>query len=216
MVKITVFLMFLVLLLDGCSSVTPSTILTQPTTSSALEVDKTSAKNGAIFKKSTYKSLFENYRARVVGDVITVIVNERVSADKKNAASDNKQGSIDIQAAGAGISNWQASEKGAVQNTGKATGSSSYNFTGAVAVNVIEVLENGNLVVSGEKQIGMDKGTEFIRVSGIVVPTLIDASNTISSNRLADARVEYRSNSNIDGSEIMKAFNRFFSAFLMI
>jgi flagellar L-ring protein precursor FlgH len=48
------------------------------------------------------------------------------------------------------------------------------------------------------------------------VPTLIDASNTISSNRLADARVEYRSNSNIDGSEIMKAINRFFSAFLMI
>jgi flagellar L-ring protein precursor FlgH len=81
---------------------------------------------------------------------------------------------------------------------------------------VIEVLENGNLVVTGEKQIGMDKGTEFIRVSGVVVPTLIDATNTISSNRLADARVEYRSNSNIDGSEIMKAINRFFSAFLMI
>lgn len=216
MVKATVFLMFIGLLLTGCSSVTPSTILTQPTTSAAPEVDKSSSKNGAIFKKSTYKSLFENYRAREVGDVITVIVNERVSADKKNAASDNKQGALDIQAIGAGISNWQVSEKGSVQNSGKASGSSSYNFTGAVAVNVIEVLENGNLVVTGEKQIGMDKGTEFIRVSGIVVPTLIDASNTISSNRLADARVEYRSNSNIDGSEIMKAINRFFSAFLMI
>jgi flagellar L-ring protein precursor FlgH len=216
MVKTTGFLLFIGLGLVGCSSVTPSTILTQPTASAAPEVDKSAHKKGSIYKKTTYKSLFENYRARVVGDVITVIVNEQVSADKKNSASDTKQGSLDIQAIGAGISNWQASEKGAVQNTGRATGSSSYNFTGAVAVNVIEVLENGNLVVTGEKQIGMDKGTEFIRVSGVVVPTLIDASNTISSNRLADARVEYRSNSNIDGSEIMKAINRFFSAFLMI
>jgi len=216
MVKTTGFLLIMGLGLTGCSSVTPSTILTQPTKSPAPEVDKSTPKNGSIYKKATYKSLFENYRARVVGDVITVIVNEQVSADKKNLASDTKQGSLDIQAIGAGISNWQASEKGSVQNTGRATGSSSYNFTGAVAVNVIEVLENGNLVVTGEKQIGMDKGTEFIRVSGIVVPTLIDASNTISSNRLADARVEYRSNSNIDGSEIMKAINRFFSAFLMI
>jgi flagellar L-ring protein precursor FlgH len=216
MVKTTGFLLIMGIGLTGCSSVTPSTILTQPTKSPAPEVDKSTPKNGSIYKKTTYKSLFENYRARVVGDVITVIVNEQVSADKKNLASDTKQGSLDIQAIGAGISNWQASEKGSVQNTGRATGSSSYNFTGAVAVNVIEVLENGNLVVTGEKQIGMDKGTEFIRVSGIVVPTLIDASNTISSNRLADARVEYRSNSNIDGSEIMKAINRFFSAFLMI
>ena len=216
MVKTTGFLLFIGLGLAGCSSVTPSTILTQPTASAVPEVDKSAPKKGSIYKKTTYKSLFENYRARVVGDVITVIVNEQVSADKKNSASDTKQGSLDIQAIGAGISNWQASEKGAVQNTGRATGSYSYNFTGAVAVNVIEVLENGNLVVTGEKQIGMDKGTEFIRVSGVVVPTLIDATNTISSNRLADARVEYRSNSNIDGSEIMKAINRFFSAFLMI
>lgn len=216
MVKTTSFLMFTGLVLTGCSSVTPSTILTQPTTSAAPAVDKSTSKNGSIYKKTTYKSLFENYRARVVGDVVTVIVNEQVSADKKNSASDTKQGYLDINAIGAGISNWQASEKGSVQNTGRATGSSSYNFTGAVAVNVIEVLENGNLVVTGEKQIGMDKGTEFIRVSGIVVPTLIDASNTISSNRLADARVEYRSSSNVDGSEIMKAINRFISAFLMI
>lgn len=216
MVKKNGFLLFLGLVLNGCTSVTPSTILTQPTASITPDIDKSGSKNGTIFKKSTYKSLFENYRAREIGDVITVIVNERVSADKKNAASDNKQGAVDIQAVGAGISNWQVAEKGSVQNTGRATGSSSYNFTGAVAVNVIEVLENGNLIVTGEKQIGMDKGTEFIRISGIVVPTLVDASNTISSTRLADARIEYRSNSNIDGSEIMKAINRFFSAFLFI
>jgi len=208
------FVCFLIAL-GGCS-VTPSTILTQPTNSVGPKSDITEPKNGAIFKRSNYVSLFENYRARAVGDVITVIVNEKVSADKKNSATDNKQGSIDLQVSGSGITNWQASDKGNVSNTGKASGSASYNFVGAVAVTVQDVLENGNLTVSGEKQIGMDKGTEFIRVSGIVVPTMIDANNTISSTRLADARIEYRSNSTLDGSEFFKAINRIFSSFLLI
>ena len=215
MIKSLALGLVLASLLTACS-VTPSTILTQPTAAVAPSVDNSAPKKGAIFKKSSHISLFENYRARSVGDVITVIVNEQVSADKKNIATDNKQGAIDFQATGNNISNWQASEKGAVQNSGRATGSSSYNFVGAVAVTVVDVLENGNLLVSGEKQIGMDKGTEFIRVSGIVTPNLIDATNTISSNRLADARIEYRSNSSIDGSEILKAINRVFSAFLLI
>lgn len=201
--------------LTGCSY-TPSTILTQPTSTAKPTLDSIDSKNGSIFNKSNHISLFENYRARKIGDVITIIVNEQVSADKKNSATDNKQGAIDFQLSGSGLSNWQASEKGSVTNSGKASGSSSYNFVGAVAATVHEVLDNGNLVVSGEKQIGMDKGTEFIRVSGIVVPTLIDPSNTISSNRLADARIEYRSNSTLDGSEIMKAINRLFSSLLMI
>lgn len=215
MIKLVSPIMVSSMLLTACS-VTPSTILTQPTSAVPPSLDNSLPNKGAIFKKSSHVSLFENYRARSVGDVITVMVNEQVSADKKNLATDNKQGALDLQASGNNISNWQISEKGSVQNSGKATGSSSYNFVGAVAVTVVSVLENGNLIVSGEKQIGMDKGTEFIRVSGIVTPNLIDATDTISSNRLADARIEYRSNSSIDGSEILKAINRVFSSILLI
>ena len=56
---------------------------------------------------------------------------------------------------------------------------------------VIEVLPNGNLLVAGEKQIGINQGTEFIRFSGVVNPVTIQAGNTVSSTKVADARIEY-------------------------
>ncbi len=75
---------------------------------------------------------------------------------------------------------------------------------------MIEVLPNGNLVVSGEKQVALDKGTEFIRFSGVVSPDNIAAGNIVSSTQVADARVEYRTNTKIDKAEVMGALARFF------
>jgi flagellar L-ring protein precursor FlgH len=75
---------------------------------------------------------------------------------------------------------------------------------------VIDVLPNGNLLVSGEKQIAFDRGAEFIRFSGVVNPDTIAAGNTVSSSQVADARVEYRTNSRIDKADIMSQLTRFF------
>ncbi|MDP1935016.1 MAG: flagellar basal body L-ring protein FlgH, partial [Nitrosomonas sp.] len=76
-------------------------------------------------------------------------------------------------------------------------------------VTVIEALPNGNLVVSGEKQIGINQGQEFIRLSGVVNPVHIMA-NTISSTQVADARVEYRANGYLDEAQTMGWLSRFF------
>jgi len=81
-------------------------------------------------------------------------------------------------------------------------------------VTVIEVLPNGNLVVAGEKQIGLDKGTEYIRLSGVVQPDTILAGNNVSSSRVADARIEYRTNTNFDKAEMMNWMGRFFLSFI--
>jgi len=62
------------------------------------------------------------------------------------------------------------------------------------------VLPNGNLVVSGEKQVALDKGTEFIRFSGVVNPDTISLGNTVPSTKVADARIEYRTNTKIVGA----------------
>jgi flagellar L-ring protein precursor FlgH len=79
---------------------------------------------------------------------------------------------------------------------------------------VTEVKPNGNLVVLGEKQIGLDAGVEFIRFSGVVNPYMITNDNSVASNTIADARVEYRTNSTFDLANIAKTINRFFlSAF---
>lgn len=82
-------------------------------------------------------------------------------------------------------------------------------FTGAIAVTVIDVLPNGNLLVAGEKQIGINQGSEFIRVSGVVNPTFILAGNVVSSNTVADARIEYRGSGYIDEAQTMGWLARF-------
>jgi flagellar L-ring protein precursor FlgH len=72
------------------------------------------------------------------------------------------------------------------------------------------VLANGYLVVSGEKQVGLDRGTEFIRFSGVVNPDFIVGGNNVASTQVADARVEYRTNTHIDPAEMMGLLTRFF------
>jgi flagellar L-ring protein precursor FlgH len=78
---------------------------------------------------------------------------------------------------------------------------------------VVEVLSNGNLVIAGEKQVGMNKATEYIRISGMVNPDSING-NSVASTAIADARVEYRTKSNIDGAEVQSMLSRFFLSLL--
>jgi len=154
-----------------------------------------------------------------VGDVITIVIQENVSADKSNAATGTKAGTIDSNLQkffGVPLSGANSSVQNSMTSKSKDTDSSSYNFTGTIAVSVIEVLPNGNLVVSGEKQIGMDKGTEFIRLSGVVVPKMIMIGNTLPSSKLADARVEYRTNAQLDAAEVLKSLQKVFSAVLIL
>ena len=76
---------------------------------------------------------------------------------------------------------------------------------------VIDVYPNGNLLVSGEKQIAMSQGTEFIRFSGVVDPAHIRVGNTVRSTQVADARIEYRANGYIDEAQTMGWLGRFFN-----
>ena len=205
--------------LSACSAIEPSSIVDKQRTARPEEKPETVAKNGAIFKQAKFRSIYEDYKAHDVGDVITVVIQEKVSADKKNAASDTKSGSIDTNLQkffGIPMSGMNSAEETSMTSNSKDTGSASYNFTGTIAVTVIEVLPNGNLVVSGEKQIGMDKGTEFIRLSGVVVPQMITVGNTLPSSKLADARVEYRTNAQVDTVEVLKSLQRVFSAVLLL
>ena len=92
--------------------------------------------------------------------------------------------------------------------------SASNTFSVTIGVTVIEVLPNGNLIVAGEKQIAMNKGTEFIRFSGMVNPDTIGTGNVVPSTQVADARVEYRTNSQIDRAEMASMASRFFLSLL--
>ena len=84
------------------------------------------------------------------------------------------------------------------------------SFTGTITVSVLEVMNNGNLRVRGEKQIAINQGTEFIRFSGVVNPRTITAQNTVPSTQVADARIEYVGDGYINEAQHMGWLQRFF------
>jgi flagellar L-ring protein precursor FlgH len=209
----------IVLGLAGCGS-TPSSIVEQPTTARPQLPATQAPSNGAIYQVAAYRPLFEDRRARHVGDVLTIVINEKTAAGKEAASSGSKTSAVDSSISavanvplktfqGIGVNAAASNEYEDASDL-----SSSNTFTGNVTVTVIEVLPNGNLVVSGEKQIGLDKGTEYIRLSGVVQPDTIQAGNTVSSAKVADARIEYRTSAKFDKAEMMNWLGRFFLSFL--
>lgn len=204
--------------LAGCASV-PETIIQHPSTALPEHKMPVPQANGSIYQASAYRPMFEDRRARMVGDILTIAINERTSAGKSTANTASKSGSVEFGAptifgvpatttAKAALS---AESANAFEDKG--TASSSNTFSGTISVTVVNVLPNGNLVVSGEKQVALDKGVEYVRFSGVVNPSTI-ANNVVSSTQVADARVEYRTNSRLDKAEVMSQLTRFFLSVL--
>lgn len=200
--------------LAGCA-MTPDTITHEMPTKPNVARPAPAA-NGAIFQSGAFRPMFEDRRAMYVGDTITIVINERTSAAKQGAGSASHTGSASYSAgqifnvAGRDLDKLGVSTATANKFEDKGATSSSNNFTGTISAVVADVLPNGNLLVKGEKQIAMDKGTEFIRISGIVDPKNIVAGNQVSSALVADARVEYRSNTRVDMADIVSMLSRFF------
>lgn len=154
--------------------------------------------NGAIFQAGQYRPLFEDHRARLVGDTLTVVIIEKVSASQKSSSSVDKGGKVD-----AGITAFpflspnsfnRASVAGSASNTyaGKGATESSNDFSGTITAVVTEVLPNGHLVIAGEKQIGVNHNVDVLRFSGQVDPRSILAGNTVQSIQIANVRIEHR------------------------
>ena len=207
-------------LLGGCA-VMPDTIVQTPLTarpqpSSAIAPPA----NGAIFQHAAYRPMFEDRRARLIGDTITIIINERSSAGKQAGSSESKTGSVAAAIPNifglfsSLIGRLDASASNAIKYEDKGAVTSSNNFISTLTVTVIDVLSNGNLIVAGEKQVSLDRGAEFIRFSGVVDPRTVNAGNIVSSTQVADAKIEYRTNSNVDGAEVVSMLARFFLSVL--
>src|SRR5580765_5894291 len=196
----------------GCTTV-PKSIVAEPKTVRPEPALYGPAANGAIFQSAIYRPLLEDRRARLVGDTLTIVINENTSAAKSAGSSSSKSNTVAATAPtlfGKTIDKLSASGDNASKYDEKGAISSSNNFTGTIGVTVTEVLPNGNLVVSGEKQVALDKGVEYVRFSGTVSPDNITAGNIVSSTVVADARVEYRTNTRLDMAEFMSSLSRFF------
>jgi flagellar L-ring protein precursor FlgH len=208
---------FAVWILAGCSVVTPSSIVTLPPTATPKRAELAPASSGAIFQGAAYRPLLEDRRARLIGDTMTIVINENTTAGKVDNSSGSKTGSV--TAAIPNIFNGSIKQLGGTANSADKYAdagaiTSSNNFTGTIGVTVVDVQENGNLVVSGEKQVSLDKGIEYVRFSGVVSPDSVQTGNFVSSTQVADVRVEYRTSARIDMAEFSSELTRFFLSVL--
>jgi flagellar L-ring protein precursor FlgH len=154
---------------------------------------------GAIYSSRSSENFFGRGRSFQVGDVITVILDESATAKRSQVGSTSRASTNDVLKgnnaviAAAGNFLGGASTLGAnVTNKGTGTADQSATLTGSVAVSVIEIMANGNLVLRGEKQVALTEGSEVIQVAGVVRAEDIAPNNTVASRRLANAQIAYR------------------------
>jgi flagellar L-ring protein precursor FlgH len=207
--------------MSGCAPF-PKVEVREPTTARPAPPSRTTQVNGAIFQQAAFRPLFEDNRARFVGDILTININENFSATQAKQSSTSKTGTVAADnpsvklpiggSLGANI----ISANGSSSNTfdGKGSTNSTNAFTGTITVSVVDVLPNGNLVVSGEKQIGNNRQVETVRFSGVVNPFNLVNGNTVSSAQVADARIELRGQGQVDEAQVMGWLARFFLTFL--
>jgi flagellar L-ring protein precursor FlgH len=210
----------IVSVLSGCALVPPEPIVTGPLSAPPPPAPLPMAEsNGSIYQPTAYGNypLFEDRRPRNVGDIVTVVIQEKTNAAKnvQTTTDRNSSASLGIGLAPAIL----PTDLGAKQNFDIAGGNASEGkgstradnmFAGTLTTTVVGVLPNGNLQIAGDKQIAINRGSEHIRFSGVIDPRSITGSNTVSSTQVADARIEFRSRGTMDEVQTMGWLQRFF------
>lgn len=177
---------------------------------------------GAIYSAGTHRPLLEDRRARFVGDVLTVQIQEKTSARQKSDTAINRDGKLEASVGALPLfslnSFARAKASGTSSNAlnGKGETGSDNTFVGTITVTVVDVLPNGNLLVTGEKQVGINQNVDVMRFSGVVNPVSVLPNNVVSSTQIADARLEYRGRGDIDRAQTTGWLSRFFLSWLPI
>lgn len=189
--------------------------------------------DGTIFNAGTNISLFEDYRARRVGDILTVRLEEQTEAEKETETIIKKNNSngitnptvfgstpeFDLPSGFPLVStdnnNLEFSLESKSDFKGQGDSDQSNKLTGDISVSVVEVLPNGNLVIRGEKVISINQGNEYLRISGMISPRDLDANNSISSKRVADAQIAYVGDGPTNDANVVGWLSRFFVSSLM-
>jgi len=189
--------------LTGCTSVLPTQALTHsPQFEPVYPVQnaRETMATGAIYVGRQSDSWFGKGRNFQVGDVITVLLNESTQAARTQNGSITRDSSNTLipdglKTYGAGLGGFMKGinmTSGSVSNKGTGAADQQASLIGSVAVAVVEVMPNGNLVLRGEKQLALTEGSEIIQVAGIIRPDDVAPNNTVQSRRLANAQIAYR------------------------
>ncbi|HEX8556303.1 MAG TPA: flagellar basal body L-ring protein FlgH, partial [Sphingomonas sp.] len=175
------------------------------------------APNGAIFQAADgYAPLYEGWRARRVGDPLTIVLVERTAASKTASSKLDSNGSLSITPPSTGplSSVFKPTDIATGGNrgfTGQGSADQANSLSGEVSVTVAEVYANGTMLVQGQKRVTLNRGDEFVRIKGIVRMADIDVNNRVASTRVADAQISYTGKGDVARASRQGWLGRFFS-----
>jgi len=174
----------------------------------------------SIYQVGSAWLLLEDIKPRRVGDMLTVYLQEKTDA-RKNADTETKKATENeitaLNFLGTPVTyndrNLLDTKLSSTYDfKGEADSGQSNSLTGSVTVTVVEVLSNGNLVVQGEKWININQGDEYIRLRGIVRPSDIAPDNTILSERVANAEIQYSGKGSLANANEQGWLAKFFNS----
>ena len=176
------------------------------------------AVSGTIYQSARGLSLFEDIKARQVGDTVTIRLAESTQASKSASTDAKKDSTINTgtpkvldgllteNGAQSLLTEWTTEQ----QFGGKGSSSQSNSLNGNITVTVAEVYPNGNLLVRGEKWLTLNQGEEYVQIAGIVRPSDIGPDNSVASFKVADARITYSGSGAVADSSRPGFLTRFF------
>ena len=193
----------------------PTVLAASATPAAAPKMNK-----GSIYQAASYRPTFEDRRARHVGDLVTIQIVESLAASQVSKSTVNRNSSASTAITpplpgliGVDLKNLEMAAKTNNDFTGKGGTEAANTFSGSISTTVIEVLGNGNLVVAGEKQIGVNQNVDVMRFSGTVDPKLLQPNNVITSLQVSNLRVESRGRGAQGEAQTVGWLSRFFLNF---
>ena len=171
--------------------------------------------NGAIVQAADgYAARHEGWRARRVGDPLTIVLVERTAASKSSTSKLDSGGGFGITPPTTGplnlFNSTDATVSGNRNFNGQGTAGQANSLTGEVSVTVAAVYPNGTMLVQGQKRVTLNRGDEFLQIKGLVRTADVDRENRVLSTRVADAQIAYTGKGDVARAGRQGWLSRFF------
>ncbi len=189
-------------MISGCSTIEQARVLPDDPDFAPIlpEVEEEAVvPTGSLFKTNYVNNIYSDSKAHRIGDIISVVLSENTQAQKTANTELKKENSANLSPI-TGFGGVPVNFKGdAIQFgldqdsdfKGDSKSNQGNSLSGNVSVHVLRVLPNGNLMIRGEKWMTLNNGDEYIRLTGIIRPQDISTNNTILSQKIANARIQY-------------------------
>ena len=161
------------------------------------------------------RAIFADTSAGEIGDILTIVIDENQRVDNEEDTNLGKESSLSTVIENFDIAKslfdlpYTIGGNNSRDFTGRATYEKDNSFSTKISVVVIDVHPNGNLLVEGSRTLVMDGETKVVKITGLVRPMDISATNTIRSEYVANAAISYRGTGTLTNATNKGWFSRF-------